>query len=164
MFDKSESRLNILHHTMWCATGIAVIISLYLNRGVAPSEVPLFWYVACAVLSLGFYIKETNEIEAVEPICQNIREAQEVLITSGFYRWSRNPCYLGQILMVGGFCLISLSWYVILSFVILVLTVNATVRQEEKRLEARFGEAYRTYCKQVGRWLSPRLLLQPANS
>jgi protein-S-isoprenylcysteine O-methyltransferase Ste14 len=77
-----------------------------------------------------------------------------VLITHGPFAYSRNPTYLA-----GTF--IWLGWAIFYgSVVMLIWTVVGwtllnylKVPQEERGLEARFGEAYRVYRRRVPRWI-----------
>lgn len=76
------------------------------------------------------------------------------LVTEGPYRRSRNPIYLGMaFIYLGVVCATaSLGALVLLPLVILVMEFGV-IRREERYLEARFGEAYRTYKSEVRRWI-----------
>jgi protein-S-isoprenylcysteine O-methyltransferase Ste14 len=81
-------------------------------------------------------------------------EVSQELVTTGFYRWSRNPMYLGLVAStVGAFVLYGTAspGLAIPSLVWILRT--RFIEAEERGLEERFGEAYRTYKKQVRRWL-----------
>ena len=76
------------------------------------------------------------------------------IISSGLYKHSRNPMYVGLILFYAGLAALfgGLWCWLLLPVAVLVLDFGV-VRQEEAYLERRFGEAYRTYRNQVRRWL-----------
>lgn len=76
------------------------------------------------------------------------------LVTTGPYRFTRNPMYLGLTLAyLGGVVLIDSVWpLLLLPFVLLALSV-AVIRREERYLAAAFGDAYAAYCRRVRRWL-----------
>lgn len=79
------------------------------------------------------------------------------LIDSGPFAFVRNPLYLGNLLIWGGFAISArLVW--LLPFVVagMGLAYHAIVRWEERLLEARIGESYRRYMLRVPRWI-PRL-------
>jgi protein-S-isoprenylcysteine O-methyltransferase Ste14 len=80
--------------------------------------------------------------------------AVSALVTSGPYRFSRNPIYLGFVCTLIGLPLaLGTVWGAALS-PILVLGLNALViRYEEAYLEKKFGEAYTGYRSRVRRWL-----------
>lgn len=76
------------------------------------------------------------------------------LVTTGLFRYSRNPMYLGFVLALMGlwWLLGSASPGLIVLFFFLV-TDRWYIRFEEARMAARFGEEYRRYCDGVRRWL-----------
>jgi protein-S-isoprenylcysteine O-methyltransferase Ste14 len=77
------------------------------------------------------------------------------LVVGGVYRLSRNPMYLG-------FLLLLLAWGVYLSHLpslllaplAFVLYLNRfQITPEERALESLFGDEYRAYKREVRRWL-----------
>ena len=76
------------------------------------------------------------------------------VVQDGIYRFSRNPMYLGMLLTLAGFG-IRLGNLPALLFAPLfaVIMARGHIVREEQMLDARFGEAYRAYCKRVRRWI-----------
>src|SRR5262245_7129470 len=77
-----------------------------------------------------------------------------VLIRHGLYRWSRNPMYLGTLLLLAGVAILlgSLaSMVVVIAF--WAILQERFIRREERLLEETFGEQYRNYRRTVRRWL-----------
>ena len=80
-------------------------------------------------------------------------EKATTLVTNGVYRISRNPMYLGLLLIL-------LAWGLYLGNAFNAITaagfvsyMNAfQIRQEEEILRQKFGEHYNRYCKAVRRW------------
>ncbi len=76
------------------------------------------------------------------------------LVTSGIYRHSRNPMYLGMLLILVGWALYLAN---ILTFLVLpafILYMNQfQIKPEERALTARFGREYLEYMSQVHRWI-----------
>ena len=76
------------------------------------------------------------------------------LVTGGVYRISRNPMYVG-------FLLVLVAWGILLgnfaSFVLLPIFVvcmnRFQIRPEERHMREKFGEAYSRYQAQVRRWI-----------
>ena len=85
-----------------------------------------------------------------------IRPFQEpsALVTSGPYRYSRNPIYLGLVLALIGIGLLlgTLSPFVVVP-VFICLIQQRFIQPEEAALEKTFGSAYAQYKRQVRRWL-----------
>ena len=76
------------------------------------------------------------------------------LVTTGPYGWSRNPIYLGMLLLYAGIGLATRSpWVLALALPLFVIIRYGVVAGEEAYLERRFGEAWRDYKARVRRWL-----------
>lgn len=76
------------------------------------------------------------------------------LVTSGVYRLTRNPVYLGFLLILVGMSLDSGSyWGVLLAPILVILFNRLVIAQEEENLARRFGNDYTDYRGQVRRWL-----------
>lgn len=77
------------------------------------------------------------------------------LTTSGPYAYTRNPLYLGSLLLAAGFALAARSWWVVaIMFLTLLLIYVPVVAAEERYLRAAFPE-YDDYARHVPR-LFPR--------
>ena len=75
------------------------------------------------------------------------------LIRHGLYRRTRNPMYLGGVLLVLGVALLLGSVMPLLIAVgFFVILQEGFIRHEERLLEQRFGEEYRNYRRSVRRW------------
>ncbi len=76
------------------------------------------------------------------------------LVTSGIYQYSRNPMYLGLVLLLLGWALY-LSHF--LAFVLLPLFMLSMTRlqiqPEERMMRQKFGKDYQAYLMQVRRWI-----------
>lgn len=76
------------------------------------------------------------------------------LVRSGPYRWTRNPMYLGMLLLYLGVALLfDVAWALLLSPAVVFLVGRLVIRREEKYLEETFGEEYRRYMGEVRRWI-----------
>jgi len=81
-------------------------------------------------------------------------ESSSSLVTSGIYRLTRNPMYLG-------FLLVLLGWAVFLSSILAFLFLPAfivymnhfQIEPEERALATLFGEAFAAYKARARRWL-----------
>ena len=77
-----------------------------------------------------------------------------VLVSGGFYRFTRNPMYLGMVLVLLGIALAlgTAGSLVPIPFFIWVIHLNF-ILGEERFLEEAFGEEYLAYKSKVRRWL-----------
>jgi protein-S-isoprenylcysteine O-methyltransferase Ste14 len=77
----------------------------------------------------------------------------ERLVTSGPYRFCRNPMYLGHLIFLAGLALALRSWLAAAVFVFHAVWFDRRVRADEARLAELFGEPYRDYAARVRRWI-----------
>ncbi|MGH6734699.1 MAG: methyltransferase family protein [Methyloceanibacter sp.] len=76
------------------------------------------------------------------------------LVTSGPYRVTRNPIYIGLALVYFGLSLVLTSlWVLLLLIPALMILQRGVVLPEEAYLERKFGDDYRRYKALVPRWL-----------
>lgn len=76
------------------------------------------------------------------------------LITSGVYRISRNPIYLGDVLIFAGLAVRWQAWvaFLLVPLFMAVLT-RRFIRPEEARLHARFGQEFTSWAARTRRWI-----------
>lgn len=80
----------------------------------------------------------------------------EALATSGPYAYTRNPLYLGSLLIGIGFAVASRSWWVVVALVVMFFAIYIPViRGEEKFLREKFPD-FEGYMRRVPRML-PRV-------
>jgi len=76
------------------------------------------------------------------------------IVTSGPYRFSRNPLYVGVTLVYVGLTMLFNTWWGVFLLVPILLVMHCgVVLREERYLEQKFGETYRQYCSRVRRYL-----------
>jgi protein-S-isoprenylcysteine O-methyltransferase Ste14 len=76
------------------------------------------------------------------------------IVTTGVYRFSRNPLYFSLLLLLSGVAILLLSLWLFLAIPILyVLFLFKAVKPEEKYLLQKFGEEYLHYSEKVRRWI-----------
>src|SRR6266702_2738536 len=77
-----------------------------------------------------------------------------LIATTGPYRWTRNPMYLGMALIYAG---LAIGFDGPIAFALLPLVLIAiqtqVIAREERYLETKFGDDYRRYKAEVRRWL-----------
>lgn len=76
------------------------------------------------------------------------------IVTTGPFRFSRNPLYVGLTLLYLGLTLMLNTWWgVVLLVPVLLLMHRGVVLREERYLEQKFGEVYRQYRSKVRRYI-----------
>jgi protein-S-isoprenylcysteine O-methyltransferase Ste14 len=113
---------------------------------VIPGAIVLAAGVAIAVAGVVGVVRHSTTIVPHHEV--------SALVTSGVYRWSRNPMYTGLALQYVGGALLAGSWWPLVLWPLVVLVIRlAVIGPEERYLATRFGPAYASYCARVRRWL-----------
>ena len=81
----------------------------------------------------------------------------EELTTTGPYAYTRNPLYLGSIVIAAGFAIAARSWWIVAILVVMFGAIYIPViRGEEAFLRSAFPDQFDDYCRRVPRLL-PRV-------
>ncbi len=80
--------------------------------------------------------------------------ATTTVIDHGPFAWSRNPLYVGLLVLSAGVALVAGStWALVALPVEWALLRWGAILPEERYLAAKFGATYTDYCRRVRRWL-----------
>jgi protein-S-isoprenylcysteine O-methyltransferase Ste14 len=105
--------------------------------------------VAALALLASFNTLFARKGTAVEPW-----KPTTAIVTSGPYRLTRNPAYLGMALLYVGIALLADALWVLVPLpVVLALIDRAVIAREERYLERKFGDEYLSYKRGVRRWI-----------
>lgn len=77
----------------------------------------------------------------------------EYLLTTGAYRYTRNPMYVGAVLIWSGWAVLLGSTPVAVGAATVTTGLQGAVAWEERQLRARFGDEWRTFAARTPRWL-----------
>jgi protein-S-isoprenylcysteine O-methyltransferase Ste14 len=133
---------------MWCArSGAPDFDFLFPSNSAFPVGLALIGALTCLAGVLSFRRAKTT-VNPMKP------DSTSSLVISGIYRYTRNPMYLG-------FLLILLAWAAALSNVLALVMLPAFVlymnrfqiSREERVLASRFAEDYAEYRARTRRWL-----------
>ena len=76
------------------------------------------------------------------------------VVTSGPFRFSRNPMYVGLVMVTLGAAMIANTVWILILLVPAVLILDrGVIIREEAYLARKFGDPYLGYCRNVRRWL-----------
>ena len=78
---------------------------------------------------------------------------KDKVITKGLYRYTRNPTYIGMILMQTGLGIACFSWLYLILTVALIILLNANLSAEERYCLYMYGESYQKYKNAIPRWI-----------
>lgn len=140
--------LLIIALMMW---GIAELFTSFSFSFFVSSFVALliaFLGVVFALLGVYQFRKQGTTVDP------RIPEKSASLVTSGVYQFSRNPMYVGMLLMLVGWVIYlgNIASFIMLPVFILYMN-RFQIMPEETFMAEKFGSAYQQYQKSVRRWL-----------
>ena len=137
---------------------LVLIVSIYFSsKKIDLINIPLQLEISIFILSAGILI-------FVNPVLQFIKSKTTVnpiqfeevnkLVTSGIFKYSRNPMYLGMLMIVLSTSIFYLNLYSILTPLLFILWINKfQIKREEEFLIEKFGDEYLSYKKKTRRWI-----------
>jgi protein-S-isoprenylcysteine O-methyltransferase Ste14 len=133
---------------MWVLTATEPSLALSLPWRTTAA---LMFLTAGFATSLAGLIEFRRAKTTVNPFTP---EASAAIVTSGIYRFSRNPMYTGLLLALIGWAvwLDHLLAFTLLPFFVLYIN-RFQIQPEERALAAKFGAPFREYTRSVRRWL-----------
>jgi protein-S-isoprenylcysteine O-methyltransferase Ste14 len=108
-----------------------------------------FWLLGGIILLWSFWNFLAQGRGTPAPI-----DPPRVLVAVGFYRYVRNPMYVGVLALVIGHFLWFGYWYLLIYAIVVFLAFHTfVIYYEEPTLKRIFGAAYEEYLKRVPRWI-----------
>ena len=130
--------VSLLPPVLALAPGVRVFVALVL-AGVG---------VCFDMVGLLSFRKAKTTVNPLTP------QRSSAVVTHGVYRFTRNPMYLGLLLILLGLAVYLASPWVLLGPVAFAAFITRfQIQPEERALTARFGATYTDYCARVRRWL-----------
>ena len=136
---------------------ILVISTFFSSKKIDLIQIPFQSLISIFILSMGILIllnpvlKFKKSKTTINPI--KFKKVNK-LVTSGIYKYSRNPMYLGLLMIVDSSSIFYLNIYSILTPLFFYLWINRfQIKREEVFLTEKFGEDYLSYKKKTRRWI-----------
>lgn len=133
---------------MWFVARFGPVLEL-------PFSVRVAVFVGIALIGAGVAISGNREFRRAKTTANPFKpESTTALVTSGIFRRTRNPMYVGVTLVIVGWATFLCSALALAGPVVFVLYISRfQIAPEERALLAKFGTAYDAYRAQVGRWV-----------
>ena len=140
---------------LWLCVAFGAEVALHYGAPMARWLYPPWTLVGIAVNVLGLALM-AGAAGLFRRLGTGVRPFTDAttLVATGPFRFTRNPMYLGMVLMlVGGALALGTAspWLVPPAFGLLM--DRRFIAAEERFLTGRFGDSYREYCRRVRRWL-----------
>lgn len=127
---------------------------------IAPGiDIPAVWRSAAVLvlvlIGAGFELSGIFAFRRAKTTVNPLRpDTSSRLVSSGVYRWTRNPMYVGLVFMLLAWATYLACAWAVLGLPVFVLYITRfQIRPEEKALAALFGRHYTDYQARVRRWL-----------
>ncbi|HEX8173040.1 MAG TPA: isoprenylcysteine carboxylmethyltransferase family protein [Thermoanaerobaculia bacterium] len=147
-----------LHNLGVIAVSFAVAgAGVLLDRVIGTRKLrgPVWTVIGVLLLATGFLLRFWATLLFYEQRMRVISlEPQQSLITTGPFRFTRNPLYLGgNCFAFLGAAFVARSPAAVLLTAIGLVPTDFMIRREERQLEAAFGDTWRRYARSVRRWI-----------
>lgn len=107
-----------------------------------------------AVMSCGYYIVKKSSDIFEENKTTFYLEKPSTFIQNDYYRISRNPMYLGSLILISGLAVLTGNLISLVTPVLFFLSINfLCIPSEEKIMEKTFENEYLEYKHRVRRWI-----------
>ena len=136
---------------------LTLIISIYFSsKKIDLINIPFQLEISFFILSLGIlvfinpvlkFIKSKTTINPIQ------FEETNRLVTSGIFKYSRNPMYLGMLMIIISTSIFYLNIYSITPFLFVFWINKFQIKREEIFLTEKFGKEYLSYKNKTRRWL-----------
>lgn len=124
----------------------------FLDSMVQVSMLTALIVTSAVIISLAFisFVKAKTTVNPISP------ESATTLVQSGIYRFTRNPMYVGEALLLTAWMVYLSSWWGVSGTVFFILYLNRfQIQPEELLLKRKFGKPYEKYRSRVPRWIKP---------
>ena len=137
---------------------IMAVFMWLISRAVRPLhfDLPGHNWLAVVVVLAGFVtgISGVLSFRKANTTVNPMKPHASSLVTRGVYAMSRNPMYLGGLIMLLGWAIFLLNVLAFLFLPVYVLYINRfQIEPEERVLTSLFGETYLAYQVRARRWL-----------
>jgi len=139
---KLTKRENIIMNAVFLPMIVSFVYAIFL-----PLQLGTIW------LYSGLLVFLFGMVFTIVTVLNFASSPKDEVITKGLYRFSRNPMYIGLLLMQFGVGIACSSWVYLLLTVVLMILLNAVLSSEERYCLYRYGDDYRKYVNSTPRWI-----------
>ncbi len=132
-----------------------IILALVLSGMPLPVSKIMYYnpYISLIILFAGLILTTISLIHLGKSTRLGLPSEATKLKTSGIYKVSRNPMYVGFNLITLSAMVYTLNWLVLCMGIYSMLVYHFIIKGEEKFMKQRFGKEYEMYQSKVRRYL-----------
>lgn len=133
---------------MWFVARSPFALSIDIPYAKIAAGVLIVLAIVIDVIAILQFNASSTTINPLKP------DKSSALVTHGIYRYTRNPMYVGMLLMLcaWGLILKSASNVLLIAGFVITLTL-VQIRHEEQALKSLFAEDFEAYQRRVRRWI-----------
>ena len=138
---------------------VAVYVPLLITPDRSFTHNPSLQVVGTLLLGMGvgIYVWTVWDFASIGRGTPLPLDAPKRLVVRGLYRFTRNPMYMGVILVILGWAgIFAYTWLLLYALGVWIVVQLFVIYYEEPKLATLFGGEYKIYCQSVGRWI-PRI-------
>ena len=156
IYDKGEpytTKLLTIWFVMWVFHHVPVVLASVYSVWSLPIDKT--WALAGGlIIFIAGTVIITTGMGTFGPSDRSLGTDTSTLITTGIYRWSRNPQFIGWASMLLGVSIMGRSGFALALTILFVMILQwYTVRLAEPYLERLYGDEYRSYKAGTARWV-----------
>ena len=121
-----------------------------LSAGTTAMIAPVLVLVGLGIMALAMqrFRKAGTTVNPLDP------SRASSLVSSGIFGRSRNPMYLGMLILLTAWAIwLGNAANIVTLYVFYSFMTRFQIKPEEEALTKLFGEEYEAYCKRVSRWI-----------
>ena len=153
---KKNKKVIIVERIMSIATVSTIVIEVYSILFTTPNILDGVRIIGIVfgILAIIFFALATITMKDSWRV--GIPEEKTSLISTGIYKWSRNPAFVGFDLLYISICLIYFNLPLLLISIFAGTMLHLQILQEEKHMQNMFGKEYEEYKKHTLRYFGRR--------
>ena len=133
---------------MWAVARLAPVVEMQAGVRTVSAIVLALAGVAISFAGMRLFRRASTTVSPTRP------QAASTLVTTGIYRVTRNPMYLGLVcVLVAWAVFLSSAWSLLGPLGFVLYMTRFQIKPEERILARLFGPTYSAWCARVRRWL-----------
>jgi protein-S-isoprenylcysteine O-methyltransferase Ste14 len=134
--------------SLWLAARLLPVVTLPFSVRITLVSLSSVVGFTFALLGMLTFRRAKTTINPVNP------EEASTIVSSGIYRFTRNPMYVGLAAALVSFALwLSVPWLLLGPVAFVLFITRFQIMPEESVLSSKFGSEYDQYRRRVRRWL-----------
>jgi protein-S-isoprenylcysteine O-methyltransferase Ste14 len=151
-FANARGRQRLIGSAFGICFGVIGIATVRIAEGIDAELIRDLGGAGCAVAGAAIVIVAQRQMGTAWRVGLREGDAPHVVAT-GLYRVSRNPIYLGMVILALGTALMAATWWAWAALIGFIVACQFTIMGEEAHLSSTLGDDYAQFRVKVPRWI-----------